>query len=414
MLEFHDKLWATPAATKPKVTPVKSKPAGKAKPAAKKKSKPGAPSLKPLFPSPALQKIVGSAPLNRTDVTSKVWAYIKKHKLQDTKNKRMINANADLAAVFGGKSQASMFEMTKLVTAHLASKPWEVPLIRPMTDAPAGKPAKPAAAAKSKTAKKNSPVMTPVITPPIRPIGESIDVAHAQAAHSQSAPAATSRAEEKLAEKREACLADLAAAVAKHGEDITRAQYAALKTKTGRSYETAFGGWTQFIAARKAGAEPTQPNTIAGMDVLKDKVPLKSGEKFLTKFKHEPGQLVPVLDPAHQVEFKEGTTWHAQICAYPIGEGKWISGYRLEWPADPMPLIEQPGPASEVYETAEMAIAWRADDELEQLNQDTDVELSDADQDVLAAYKNWLTKLAKPMRTPLAKLPVIHPLIKPM
>ena len=75
--------------------------------------------MKPLTPSPDLGAVVGSKALPRTEVTKKLWAYIKKNKLQDSKNKRMINADDSLKAVFGGKKQVSMFEMTKLVSKHL-------------------------------------------------------------------------------------------------------------------------------------------------------------------------------------------------------------------------------------------------------------------------------------------------------
>jgi chromatin remodeling complex protein RSC6 len=88
---------------------------------AKKKSgrKPSAAFMKPMTPSGALAEVVGSKPLPRTEVTKKLWAYIKKNGLQDKKNKRMINADAELKAVFGGKSTVNMFEMTKLVSKHL-------------------------------------------------------------------------------------------------------------------------------------------------------------------------------------------------------------------------------------------------------------------------------------------------------
>lgn len=75
--------------------------------------------MKPLKPDAALAAVVGSDPLPRTQVTKKLWAYIKKHDLQDTEDKRMINADKKLLAVFGGKKQVSMFEMTKLVSVHL-------------------------------------------------------------------------------------------------------------------------------------------------------------------------------------------------------------------------------------------------------------------------------------------------------
>ncbi|MDE1976707.1 MAG: SWIB/MDM2 domain-containing protein [Elusimicrobia bacterium] len=76
--------------------------------------------MKELTISPALAKIVGTKPLPRTQVVKKLWDYIKKNKLQDTKNKRNINADENLKAVFGGKSTVSMFEMTKLVSKHLS------------------------------------------------------------------------------------------------------------------------------------------------------------------------------------------------------------------------------------------------------------------------------------------------------
>ena len=74
--------------------------------------------MKPLQPSSALSEIVGSRPLPRTEVTKKLWLYIKKHKLQDSKNRRNINADESLKAIFG-KKQVNMFEMTKLVGKHL-------------------------------------------------------------------------------------------------------------------------------------------------------------------------------------------------------------------------------------------------------------------------------------------------------
>jgi upstream activation factor subunit UAF30 len=92
-----------------------------AKKTAKKKSarKPNAAFMKAMTPSPALAEVVGSKAIPRTEVTKKLWAYIKKNKLQDAKNRRMIKADAALKAVFGGKAQANMFEMTKLVNKHL-------------------------------------------------------------------------------------------------------------------------------------------------------------------------------------------------------------------------------------------------------------------------------------------------------
>jgi len=87
------------------------------KPASKRK--PSAAFMKPMTPSPALAMVVGASPMPRTEVTKKLWGYIKRNGLQDAVNRRMINADANLAAVFGGKRQVSMFEMTKLVSKHL-------------------------------------------------------------------------------------------------------------------------------------------------------------------------------------------------------------------------------------------------------------------------------------------------------
>jgi chromatin remodeling complex protein RSC6 len=99
----------------------KSKSTKKAKTAKKKKSarKPSAAFMRPVSPSPALAAVIGSKAVPRTEVTKRLWAYIKKNKLQDTKNKRMINADATLKQVFGGKSSVNMFEMTRLVGKHL-------------------------------------------------------------------------------------------------------------------------------------------------------------------------------------------------------------------------------------------------------------------------------------------------------
>ncbi len=82
--------------------------------------KPNAAFMKALTPSAALAKIVGSQPLPRTQVTKKLWEYIKKNNLQDVTNKRNIKADANLQAVFSGKSVVNMFEMTKLVNKHLS------------------------------------------------------------------------------------------------------------------------------------------------------------------------------------------------------------------------------------------------------------------------------------------------------
>ena len=96
------------------------------KPAAKKAAKksgakrvPNAAFMAPKQPDALLSAIVGANPIPRTEITKKLWLYIKKNNLQDPKNKRNINADATLKAVFGGKATVNMFEMTKLVSKHL-------------------------------------------------------------------------------------------------------------------------------------------------------------------------------------------------------------------------------------------------------------------------------------------------------
>ncbi len=83
------------------------------------KRKPNAAFMAPLVPSEALAKVVGAKAIPRTEVVKKLWAYIKKNKLQDPKNRRNVRADASLTKVFNGKSVVSMFEMTKLVSKHL-------------------------------------------------------------------------------------------------------------------------------------------------------------------------------------------------------------------------------------------------------------------------------------------------------
>ena len=84
------------------------------------KRKPNAAFMKPLTPSNQLSLVVGTKAIPRTGVVKKLWAYIKKNGLQDTKNRRMINSDENLKPVFGGKKQVSMFEMTKYVSKHLS------------------------------------------------------------------------------------------------------------------------------------------------------------------------------------------------------------------------------------------------------------------------------------------------------
>lgn len=89
------------------------------KTARKSARKPNAAFMRPVTPSPALAEIVGPKPIPRTEVTKRLWAYIKKNQLQDADNRRMIKADDALKAVFGGKSSANMFEMTRLVNRHV-------------------------------------------------------------------------------------------------------------------------------------------------------------------------------------------------------------------------------------------------------------------------------------------------------
>ena len=116
-----------PAAKKPAAKKPAAKKATVKKPAAKKaaakkpaaKRKPNAAFMKAMTPSAVLAAVIGATPMPRTEVTKKIWDYIKKNKLQDAINRRLINADEKLRAVFGGKKQVSMFEMTKLVSNHL-------------------------------------------------------------------------------------------------------------------------------------------------------------------------------------------------------------------------------------------------------------------------------------------------------
>ena len=110
-----------PAAKKaaPKKSVKKAAARKPAKKAAGKKRKPNAAFMKPMNTSASLAAVIGAGAMPRTEVTSKLWAYIKKNNLQDKANRRMINADDKLKEVFGGKKQVSMFEMTKLVSKHL-------------------------------------------------------------------------------------------------------------------------------------------------------------------------------------------------------------------------------------------------------------------------------------------------------
>ena len=117
---------AAPKKPATKAAPAKKAPAKKAaakkapaKKAPAKKRAPSAAFMKAMTPSAALAAVIGDKAMPRTEVTKKIWEYIKKNGLQDTQNKRMINADDKLKEVFGGKKQVSMFDMTKLVNQHL-------------------------------------------------------------------------------------------------------------------------------------------------------------------------------------------------------------------------------------------------------------------------------------------------------
>ena len=113
---------AAPKKAAKKAAPKKAvKKAAPKKKVAKKKSarKPNAAFMKALTPSADLGAVIGAKPVPRTEAVKKIWVYIKANKLQDSKNKRMINADAKLKAVFGGKAQVSMFDMAKYLSNHL-------------------------------------------------------------------------------------------------------------------------------------------------------------------------------------------------------------------------------------------------------------------------------------------------------
>ncbi|MBL7731920.1 MAG: hypothetical protein JNM88_12135 [Chitinophagaceae bacterium] len=113
---------AAPKKAAKKAAPKKAAPKKAAKKAAPKKKaarKPNAAFMKALTPSAELAAVVGSKAMPRTEVVKKIWVYIKANKLQDSKNKRMINADAKLKPVFGGKGQVSMFDMAKHLAKHL-------------------------------------------------------------------------------------------------------------------------------------------------------------------------------------------------------------------------------------------------------------------------------------------------------
>ena len=107
------------AAKKKAAKPAKRKAAKKAPAKKKAKRKPNAAFMRPVMPSAALAAVIGPKARPRSQVAKSIWDYIKKNKLQDNKNRRMINADDKLKVVFNGKAQVSMFDMTKLVSKHL-------------------------------------------------------------------------------------------------------------------------------------------------------------------------------------------------------------------------------------------------------------------------------------------------------
>ena len=114
---------AAPKKAAKKAAPKKAaKKAAPKKAAPKKKSarKPNAAFMKALTPSADLSAVIGNKPVPRTEAVKKIWGYIKANKLQDAKNKRMINADAKLKPIFGGKGQVSMFDMAKFLSKHLS------------------------------------------------------------------------------------------------------------------------------------------------------------------------------------------------------------------------------------------------------------------------------------------------------
>lgn len=113
---------AAPKKAAKKAAPKKAAKKAAPKKAAKKKSarKPNAAFMKALTPSAALGAVIGTKGVPRTEAVKKIWVYIKANKLQDKTNKRMINADEKLKAVFGGKSQVSMFDMAKHLSKHLS------------------------------------------------------------------------------------------------------------------------------------------------------------------------------------------------------------------------------------------------------------------------------------------------------
>ncbi len=111
---------AKKASAKKSASKATKKATAKKSSAKKTKRAPNPAFMKPMQPDAQLAAVVGDKPMPRTEVTKRLWAYIKKHDLQDSKNRRMINGDEKLRALFGGKKQVSMFDMTKIVNQHLS------------------------------------------------------------------------------------------------------------------------------------------------------------------------------------------------------------------------------------------------------------------------------------------------------
>ncbi len=191
-----------------------AKPAKRARPKARAAVRPTTSFLAPMYPDATLAAVIGASPMTRTEVTKKIWAYIKRNGLQDKKNRRNINTDEKLKAVFGGKASASMFEMVKLIDRHLSKKP------------------QPAAKA-SATTKRRAPA---------------------------AKRAAPSNPLASLPGKPD-CIADYKAMKAKFGDKLNRRKFVD-NAKTGRRYEKLWGNsWPTFVkeASGDKAAPPAKP-----------------------------------------------------------------------------------------------------------------------------------------------------------
>lgn len=353
------------------------KPAKAAKPVPAKKKKPVSQWMKPLYPSPLLAKVVGTQAQSRTEMTKRVWIYIKKHKLQDKKNLRMINCDAALEALYGRKS-ISMFEMTKATTAHLSSKPF--PLLPPK---PAAK--QPVA----KAAKKLTPttaVITPRITPLIYP--------------DKPAAAKPKAADAKALLKREACLRDLDTAIKIYGADVTRKQFAAIEPASGRSFETAFGSWDEFKAER------INISKISMKDALVTRNPLLFPEPNGVSY---PNTAAHADD---EMQFKCGQ-WSFRMAALEVdGPPGWIISS-----ATHMPYYEFESGGFAISgmrrQSRESALQWIALNELRYLekcekDRSAEHQFTSEQQEAIKKFRDWLTGFIKQPAEKLAEYNQAH------